>query len=61
MLGYLPLYYEVFTEWRVDKPLKSKVRFNPLGHVRLYNLRALKEHLEVTGFKIVGVYGAPIY
>jgi len=61
MLGYLPLYYEVSTKWRVGKPLNSKVQFNPSGHVRLYNLRALKEHLEAMGFKIVKVYGASIY
>jgi len=60
-LGYLPVYYEVSPRWRVGKPLWNKVQFNASGHLRLYNLRALKDHLEVSGFKVVKVYGAPIY
>jgi len=60
MLGYLPFNYEVSQKWRVGKPIRNKMPYNAVGHLRLYNLRALKDHLEVSGFKLVRAYGASI-
>jgi methionine biosynthesis protein MetW len=61
MFGYLPIYYEVSQKWRVGKPLRNRIPFKAVGHVRLYNLRALKDHLEVNGFRVIKAYGVSIY
>jgi len=56
--GYLPWFYEVSFKYRVGKPIKNKVIYGASGHLRLYTLKALRDHLEIYGFKIEKVAGA---
>lgn len=60
ILGYLPPPYDVSLEHRIGKPFGKRIRI-PLaektnGHIKPYNLRALKEHLKIVGFKIISTH-----
>lgn len=59
LFGYLPPSYEISLEHRIGKPFGEKVKIplaeKPVGHIKPYNLRSLKEHLEIIGFKIQDV------
>ncbi|MBI5459243.1 class I SAM-dependent methyltransferase [Methanobacterium sp.] len=56
LFGYLPPAYEISLEHRIGKPFGEKVKIplaeKPIGHIKPYNLRSLKEHLEIVGFNI---------
>lgn len=62
-LGYQPFYTEVST---IDKTLglsftKGMTRNSePMGHLRCFTLKALKEILELHGFKIVSLQGSAV-
>lgn len=60
ILGYLPPPYEVSFEHRIGKPFGKRIRLplaeKPIGHIKPYNLRALKEHLEIIGFNIISFH-----
>lgn len=57
IFGYLPPPYEVSFEHRIGKPFGDKINIplaeKPVGHIKPYNLRALREHLIINGFDIV--------
>lgn len=59
ILGYLPPPYEVSFKYRVGKPFGKKIDIplaeKPIGHIKPYNLKALKEHLNAVGFEVVTV------
>jgi len=59
ILGYIP--YDVSFRYRIGKPLGGKIRISlaekPIGHIKLYVPRALKEHMEVYGFKVLLITG----
>ena len=59
LFGYMPPPYEVSLEHRLGKPLGKRIKIplgeKPTGHIKPYNLRALKEHLEIIGFNIVSL------
>jgi SAM-dependent methyltransferase len=57
LLGRLPRNYEVSLSVKLDCAVKGTYR--PIGHIRLYTLRALKEHLIFHGFKVVKTLGCP--
>ena len=59
LLGYTPIMYEVSFKYRVGKPFNNKKSFNASGHLRLYTLKALVDHLEIYGFKVISRKGAP--
>lgn len=62
-LGYQPFYTEVST---IDKTLglsftKGMTRNSePMGHLRCFTLKALKEILELHGFKIIAIKGSAV-
>jgi hypothetical protein len=59
LLGYQPYNVEVSTEFLAGVPLRAYTFTKPIGHIRPFTLRALKEVLSYHGFKIVKVMGAP--
>ena len=60
LLGYIPGMYEVSFKYRVGKPFNNKQPFHASGHLRLYTLKALVDHLEIYGFKIISRKGTPL-
>jgi len=63
ILGITPLMYECSYLYQLDglinrRPKRLKTA---AGHVRLYTLRALKNHLEVYGFRPVRIVGCPTH
>src|SRR3989344_4353076 len=62
LLGIYPLYQEVSIKKRNFgmRWLKSFVSNQPVGHVRVYNVHALKDMLEYYGFTVEHVYGNSI-
>jgi len=59
LLGYQPYNVEVSTEFLAGVPWKAYTFTKPIGHIRPFTPRALKEVLSYHGFKIVEVRGAP--
>lgn len=61
VLGYLPPNYEVSFQLRIGKPLGEKIHIplaeKPVGHIKPYVARALKEHVEAYGFKTISLVG----
>ncbi len=63
MFGYQPFFTEVST---IDKTLGLSFTRNltpirkPLGHLRCFTLKALKEILEMHGFELVKIKGSPV-
>lgn len=63
LLGYQPFFTEVSTK---DKTVglsftrKLTPHREPLGHLRVFTLKALKELVEMNGFKIVSIQGSTV-
>lgn len=62
VLGVYPLYVEVSTEFRKIGVgfLKSYVDNQPVGHIRVFNVPALKDLLRIHGFAVVTVRGLSV-
>jgi ubiquinone/menaquinone biosynthesis C-methylase UbiE len=66
LLGYIPAFYEVSLRFKLGKPFRSiekviKEEGVPAGHLRLYTLKALIQHLSIYGFSIIKIAGASVY
>jgi ubiquinone/menaquinone biosynthesis C-methylase UbiE len=66
LLGYIPAFYEVSLRFKLGKPFRSvekivKEEGVVAGHLRLYTLKALIQHLSIYGFSIIKTAGASIY
>ena len=59
LLGYIPAMYDVSFKYRVGKPFNNKRPFQS-SHLRLYTLKALVDHLEIYGFKIISRKGTTL-
>jgi len=57
VLGRQPRSYEVSLNVKLDGVLKGG--YEPIGHIRLYTLKSLKDHLTHYEFKIIKVLGCP--
>jgi SAM-dependent methyltransferase len=57
LMGYQPRGYEVSLKVKLDGVIKDY--YHPVGHVRLYTVSSLKEHLLRYGFKVEKVVGCP--
>lgn len=61
VLGYLPPSYDVSLLFRIGKPLGKKIHLplseKPVGHIKLYVPRALREHVETYGFRVCLIKG----
>ena len=66
LLGYTPAFYEVSLRFKLGKPFRSmeeilKEEGAPAGHLRLYTLKALTQHLSIYKFSVINVAGASVY
>jgi ubiquinone/menaquinone biosynthesis C-methylase UbiE len=66
LLGYTPAFYEVSLRFKLGKPFRSvrkvvKEEGVVAGHLRLYTLKALIQHLSIYGFSIIKIAGASVY
>lgn len=65
IFGFLPPSYEVSFKHRVGKPFGKRVSIpladKPVGHIKPYNLRSLKQHLMLNDFDIITVSSTRIF
>lgn len=60
LLGMQPLFSEVSTSKNFGRPKTQRRQdYVPIGHLRLYTYRALKEFLSYYRFRVVNAKGAP--
>lgn len=60
LLGYTPGMYEVSFKYNVGKPFNSGKPYRASGHLRLYTLKALIDHLQIYGFRIISLKGTSL-
>lgn len=60
ILGYVPPSYDISLKYRVGKPFGVyKYKKSTSGHIKLYTIKALLDHLSVYGFKAYKIVGVP--